>query len=116
MEKVSKMREAIIAVAGGNYFPTKQRLWEAAARKSKVISYRTIRSLWDGTLKNEDHWAKREIQRLADEVDARKELAAFAEQTKKAIGGMRATDENFFSSEIDRLERLLDRIGAVDSA
>jgi len=118
LEKVSKMsvRTAITTLAGSGYFPTEQSLWNAAARKSKVISYRMIKSLWYNEIKNEDHWAKREVRRLAELEAAQKEARDLASQFETIAGGLNAKDADFHSQDVAALVHAARILRGLDSA
>lgn len=85
-------------------------------RKVSTVTFRTVKALWYGEIVNPDHWAARDIKRAADVIEARKEAAALADQYQNIIGGLRARDEDFYSTEIARLERIARILGGQDSA
>lgn len=113
--KFAKMsvREAMIAIGGKPGFGEQSR-WLEAVAKAAGTSVRTARSLWRGEINDPSHWAVRAVQREAEIQAARKEAQALARQYQTIAGGMRAQDENFYSAEIDRLERLARIIGGLD--
>ena len=118
LEKVSKMsvRTAIITLAGNSYHPTKQSLWRAAARNSKGISYRMMKSLWNNEIKKEDHWAKRELRRLAELEAAQKEARDLASQFETIAGGLNAKDADFHSQDVAALVHAARILRGLDSA
>lgn len=118
MEKSSgekNVRAEIAVVAGQREWGDTRESWLARVpRKVPTVTFRTVKALYYGEIDDPDHWAAREIRRVAEIIQARKETAALAVQYQSLIGGLRAADENFFSAEIDRLERIARMLGAVD--
>jgi hypothetical protein len=120
MEKlsgVSSVRREIAIVAGPKDWGDTRESWLARVpRKVKTVSFRTVKALWYEEIKDPNHWAARDIRREAELIEAKREAGLLASQYQQIAGGMRATDENFFSTEIDRLERLARIIGGLDRA
>jgi|SRR5688572_18197873 hypothetical protein len=118
MEKASgvkNVRREIAVVAGPKDWGDSRESWLGRVpRKVPTVTFRTVKALWYGEISDPDHWAARDIRRAAELIEARKEAAALAVQYEHTIGGLRAADENFYSAEIDRLERILRLLGAVD--
>lgn len=118
MEKASgvkNVRREIAVVAGQKDWGDSRESWLARVpRKVPTVTFRTVKALYYGEISDPDHWAAREIRRAAELIEARKEAAALAVQYQHTIGGLRAADENFYSAEIDRLERIARLLGAVD--
>jgi hypothetical protein len=75
-----------------------------------------VKALWYDEIDDPDHWAVRDIRRAAGIIEARKEAAALADQYQNIVGGLRARDENFYSAEITRLERIARMLSGLDSA
>lgn len=117
LEKLPKMsaREAMIALSGGApAYGDKPRWLDKVAEKIGV-STRMARSLWNNEIQDPEHWAVKKARRAVELAEARKEAAALAQQYQAIAGGMRALqDQNFYSAEIDRLERLARIIGDLD--
>lgn len=90
------------------------RMLDVVARAVPDVSYRTVRSLWHGEIENEDHLAATEIRRHAEIIEARREAQRLADQYATLATYLRNTDEDFFCSQVDRLERLARRIGGLD--
>jgi hypothetical protein len=82
----------------------------------KTVSFRTVKALWYEEITDPEHWAARDIRREAELIEAKREASGLALQYQQIAGGMRATDENFYRADIDRLERLARIIGGLDSA
>lgn len=127
MEKssgVKNVRTEIATVAGPMEWGDSRESWLARVprRVQKIlgterqtITFRTVKALFYGEISNSDHWAAREIRRAAELLQARKEAAALADQYQRTIGGLRAADENLYSAEIDRLERIARLLGGPGS-
>ncbi len=114
---VSSVRKEIATVAGPKDWCDTRESWLARVpHKVPTVSFRTVKALFYGEIDDPNHWAARDIRRAAEVIEARKEAAALAAQYQTIAGGMRAQDENFYSTEIDRLERIARLIGAVDRA
>jgi len=112
---VKKVRREIAIVAGPKDWGDTRESWLARVpRKVKTVSFRTVKALWYSEIEDPEHWAARDIRREAELIEARKEAASLASQFQNIAGGMRATDQDFFRTEIDRLERIARQLGAVD--
>ena len=118
MEKSSgdkNVRREIAVVAGPREWGDTRESWLARVpRKVPTVSFRTVKALFYGEIDDPDHWAARDIRRAAEIIEARKEASALADQYQNIIGGLRAADENFYSADIDRLERIARLLGAAD--
>lgn len=114
--KLPKMstREILIHLNGRPPAYGEQPRWLEAAAQKVGLSVRMARSIWNGEITDPEHWAVKQVRRQAELAEARKEAAALAHQYQAIAGGMRETDENFYSTEIDRLERLARIIGGLD--
>ena len=109
------VRKQIAIVAGPRGWGDTRESWLAIVpRKVTTVTFRTVKSLWYGEITDPNHWAARDIRRAAEEIEARREASALVAQYQTMIGGLRAADENFYRAEIDRLERLVSGMGAVD--
>lgn len=112
---VHRMRREIAIVAGPKDWGDTRESWLARVpRRVKTVSFRTVKALWYGEIQDPEHWAARDIRREAEVIEARQEAAALALKYQQMAGGMRAADENFYSTEIDRLERIARIIGGLD--
>ena len=117
MEKRSEMsaRQSIAIVAGP--FEGNRKGWLARVpRLVSTVTFRTVKALWYNEIDDPEHWAARDIKRAAAVIEARKEAQALADQYQNIIGGLRARDEDFYSTEIARLERIARILGGQDSA
>ena len=118
MEKSSgekSVRKEIAIVAGPKGWGDTRESWLARVpRKVPTVSFRTVKALFYGEIDDPEHWAARDIRRAAEIIEARRETSALADQYQTIIGGLRAADENFYSAEIDRLERIARLLGALD--
>lgn len=114
---VSKVRREIAIVAGPKGWGDTRESWLAKVpRQVRTVSFRTVKALWYGEISDPEHWAARDIRREAELIEAKKEAASLASQYQQIAGGMRAADENFYRTEIDRLERLARIISGADRA
>lgn len=114
---VNRMRREIAIVAGPKDWGDTRESWLARVpRKVQTVSFRTVKALWYGEIEDPDHWAARDIRREAELIQARNETAKLVSQFQNIAGGMRATDQDFYSAEIDRLERIARLLGGVDRA
>lgn len=114
---VQKVRREIAIVAGPKDWGDTRESWLARVpRKVQTVTFRTVKALWYGEIDDPNHWAARDIRREAELIEARKETAALATQYQTMIGGLRAADEDFYSHEIDRLERIARILGGLDRA
>lgn len=112
---VKNVRTQIAIVAGPKDWGDTRESWLARVpRKIKTVSFRTVKALWYGEITDPEHWAARDIRREAELIQAKREAAELASQYQQIAGGMRATDQDFFRTEIDRLERIARQLGAVD--
>lgn len=116
------VREAMYEIAGKPAYG-EQHDWFDRIASAANISARAVRSLWRNEIQSDDHRAAIAVRRAAEQVkreraikQARQEASALAAQYQTIIGGLRAADENFYSAEIDRLERLARIIGGLDRA
>ena len=120
MEKSSgdkSVRKEIAIVAGPKGWGDTRESWLARVpRKVPTVSFRTVKALFYGEIDDPEHWAARDIRRAAEIIEARKEASALADQYQKIAGGMRAQDQDFYSADIDRLERIARVLGALDSS
>lgn len=114
--KLPKMstRELMITLSGKTPGYGERPRWMKALAEKAGLSTRMVRSLWNNEINDPGHWAIKKLRREAELAEAREEAAALAQQYQTIAGGMRATDENFYSTEIDRLERLARIIGGLD--
>lgn len=114
---VSSVRKEIAIVAGPRDWGDTRESWLArVTRRVPTVTFRTVKALWYGEISDPMHWAARDIRRAAEIIEARREASALASRYRTIIGGMRAKDEDFYSAEIDRLERFLGDVGALDRA
>lgn len=121
--KKAKMsvREAMIEIAGKPGHG-EQLDWFDTIAEASNLSARAVRSLWRNEISDDNHRAAIAVRRAAQEAKrdreiakARQEASALANQYQQIVGGMRARDEDFFSAEIARLERLIRVIGSLNS-
>lgn len=119
LDKLAKMsaRQIMVSLYGRPPAYGERPRWLQGIAKQIGISGRMARSLWNEEIKNPEHWAIKKMRREAQIAEARKEAAALAQQYELIAGGLRTSnDENLYSKEIDRLERLVRIIGGLDSS
>ena len=113
---VNRVRREIAIVAGPRDWGDTRESWLAKVpRQVKTVTFRTVKALWYHEIEDPNHWAARDIRREAEIIEAKREAAELAKQYQQIAGGMRVQDENFYSAEIDRLERLARIIGGSNS-
>jgi hypothetical protein len=101
------VREAIGVLAGPRGFGDTRESWLArASRKSGIISFRMMRSLWNGEIaETTNHWAVHTIKRQADDMKGKAEAARLASIYDNAAEGLRARDADFHRNDIAALVR-----------
>ena len=110
------VREAMITLAGKPGHGEQPRWLEKVANAAN-ISKRAARDLWRGDISDHNHRAAISVLRAVELNRAKQERAeaeALAALYQKIIGGMRATDPAFYSTQIVQFERLVRQIGGVD--
>ena len=119
------MRNEIEILAGPREWGDTRESWlsrvpkavrKVLATEKETVSVRSVKALWYGEIDDPEHWAARDIKRAAAVIEARKEARALADQYQSIIGGLRASDADFYSTEIARLERIARILGGQDSA
>ena len=117
MESSSEVcvRDEIECVAGPRQWGDTRESWlsrvpravkKLLGTETETVSFRAVKSLWYGEIADREHHAALDIRRAAGLHKARQEALALTRQYQAYIGGMRATDQDFYSAEIDRLERV----------
>jgi hypothetical protein len=66
-------------------------------RKVKTVSFRTVKALWYGEISRPRTLGCQGHRREAELIEARKEAASSGSQFQNIAGGMRATDQDFYS-------------------
>jgi hypothetical protein len=82
--------------------------------ETETISYRTVKSLWYGQIKDPENKAIRHIRRAAQLIKAQKQALTLAQQYQTIARGMNEADRELYSSDIARLERVARMLGGVD--
>lgn len=117
------MREEIAFVAGPKNWGDTRESWLSrvprAVKKlldteTETVSFRAVKALWYGEVRDREHHAARDIRRAAELMKARQEALALALQYRDVIGGLGELDKNLFGEEIARLERVARMLGGVD--
>ena len=107
------VREAMITLAGKPGYGEQPRWLEKVANAAN-ISTRAARDLWRGDISDHNHRAAIAVRNAVELKQARAEAKALADLYQKIIGGMRATDETFYSAQIVQFERLVRQISGAD--
>lgn len=103
MSEKSSVRKEIALIAGPREWGDTRDSWLArAARRVPTVSFRTMRSLWYGEIRNPNHWALRDIRRAAAER-GRNESGLLADQFETIAHGLSVTDADFHSDTIAAL-------------
>ena len=92
-------RELVAEVAGPRSWTDTRETWLDRAAERAGITYRTIRSIWHGDIKKENHYAI-QLLRLAAAHRAATELAARYESIAAGLG---AADPEFHRDQIAAL-------------
>ena len=121
------MREEISILAGARLWGDTRESWLSRVPKAvkralgtdgETVTYRMVKSLWYGAIKNPEHHAARDVRRAANIVKAKKEAAELATKFQNIAENMRAAHhdgrQDLFSAEIDRLERVARLLGGLD--
>ena len=91
MEKLS-VRELVEAVAGPRQWSDTRESWFSRAARRSKLSYRTIRAIWYGEIKDESHHAVRLLRHAAERQAA--------QQFESIASALRAIDPEFHSPRI----------------
>lgn len=103
LEKLSKMsvREAMITLGDGVPGYGELPRWLNTIARHANISFRTARSLWNNEIKNPNHLAAREIKRLAQLKEARRDALMVAEFFDRRAAKLASIDPDFYRNDID---------------
>lgn len=117
LEKASKsmstVQEAIGVLAGprdGN-----RKGWLGRV-KVEGVSYRTVKALWYGEIKNEDHLAAQALKRAAELAKAKRESQSLAAQYETIARGLNVTDQDFYREDVAALVHAARILRRQDSA
>jgi hypothetical protein len=117
------MRKEISIVAGPREWGDTRESWLSRVPKAvrkvlgtqkETVTFRTVRSLWYGSISDPEHHAARDIRRAAEIIKARGDALALAKKYESVIGGMNAADADFYREDIARLERVARLLCGVD--
>lgn len=98
------MRKEIAILAGPRDWGVTRESWLASVPdKVQTVTYRTVKALWYGEIKDPDHWAARDIRRAVEIVQAQREAAELATQLQSIATGLDVTDPNFHRPTISAL-------------
>lgn len=98
---VSLMREAISIVAGPKDWGDTRESWLARVpRKVRTVTFRTVKALWYGEITNPEHWAAREIQRVASAIVEQRQREETATAYESLAAGMLVSDPDFHGEKV----------------
>lgn len=98
------MRKEIAFLAGPRDWDVTRESWLARVpEKVQTVTFRTVKALWYGEIKDPDHWAARDIRRAAGVLKAQREAAELATQLQSLAAGLDVTNPNFDSPTIAAL-------------
>lgn len=112
---VPSVREEIECIAGPRQWGDTRESWLSRVPRevkrllgtaSETVSFRAVKAIWYGEIQSREHHAARDIRRAAELKKARHEAATLARSYQTIARGMHATDKDFYSEEIARLERV----------
>lgn len=98
------MRKEIAILAGPREWDQTRASWlDQVCEHVPTVSYRTIKALWYGEIKDPDHWAARDIRRAVEVLEAQREAASLARQLETIVNGLNASDPDFHKPSIAAL-------------
>ena len=102
MEKASegKMRELVVAVAGGIQGMDNRKSLVARAARRAGITYRTCKAIFYGEITDPRHLAIRALRQAAQ---GKQEANKLATQFQTIAGALNAQDADFYSADIAAL-------------
>jgi hypothetical protein len=87
------MRKEIAILAGPRGWDDNRESWlNKACKAVPTVSYRTIKALWYGEIKDPDHWAARDIRRAVAVIEAQQQARAYAGQLEALLAGPDGTN------------------------
>jgi len=89
---------------------------KALGTERETVSFRAVKSIWYGEITDPEHHAARDLRRAADIIAARREALELASKYQSIAGAMNASDQDFFSEDIARLERVARMLCGGDRA
>ena len=90
------MRKEIAILAGPREWDQTRASWlDQVCEQVPTVSYRTLKALWYGEIKDPDHWAARDIRRAVEIRQAQREAASLASQLESIISGLNVSDPDF---------------------
>lgn len=95
------MRKEIALIAGPRDWGVTRESWLARVTdKVPTVTYRTVKALWYGEIKDENHWAARDIKRAAQILEAQLEAQKYAAQYEALATGLNVIDPAFHSEAV----------------
>lgn len=101
-EKVSGLRELIVAVAGPRSWSDTRESWLARAARRAGISFRQAKSAFYGEIKNPNSASAQRL-RAAAAAQGRSEAKALAEKFETLANALRVQDADFHSEDVSAL-------------
>jgi hypothetical protein len=111
------MRKEIAILAGPRGWDDNRESWLNKASKAvPTVTYRTVKALWYGEIKDPDnHWAAREIRRAVAVIEGQREQARVARQLEGLLAGPDSTNPALDRASIASLLSTLRAMRGQDS-
>lgn len=109
------MRDEISILAGPREWRDTRLSWLAKVPRAvqrllgtekETVSFRMVKSLWYGAIRDPEHHAARDLRRAAELVKARTDALHLVKRYQHAVGSLDERSKDVFSDEIARLERV----------
>lgn len=98
------MREEIAFLAGPRDWGVTRESWlSRVPEKVQTVTYRTVKALWYGEIKDENHWAARDIRRAVQIIRAQQEAQKRATEYEALANGLNVIDAPFHQHSIATL-------------
>lgn len=109
------MRDEIAFLAGPRDWGVTRESWLARVPvKVPSVTCRTVKALWYGEIRDENHWAARDIKRAVQIQKAKQEASQLAQQLHSMASGLDAIDPNFHEHTIASLLGAIRALGGKD--
>lgn len=111
------MRKEIAILAGPRDWEVTRESWLARVpAKVPTVTYRTVKALWYGEIKDENHWAARDIRRAAQILEAKREAEEHARKYEALANGLNVIDAPFYSETAATYLGLARKLRGTDRA
>jgi hypothetical protein len=95
------MREEIAFLAGTRDWGVTRESWlSRVPGKVQTVTYRTVKALWYGEIKDENHWAARDIRRAVQIIRAQQEARKRAAEYEALAHGLDVIDAPFHEQSV----------------